>query len=207
MVGMGLGLGLGLGNRRSTPSNISNGGPELLLQTEILHRGDKTVEGVLVRAVAIPWLEIVQHLNRDASFLFQFVKNPRKFEEFIAASYERAGFDEIVLTPQRGDGGRDVIATKNGWGSVRFLEQTKAYSPGHLVTHDDVRAILGALSTDQKASKALITTTSDFQPGILKADSEFAAFVPHRLELKNGTKTLEWIRSIAPAEGGSTHGA
>lgn len=201
MVGFGLGLGLGFTSSFNTPAQprMANGGPELLLQAEILHRGDKTNEGVLVRAVALPWFEIVDHLNRDPDFIHQFVAQPRKFEEFIAACYERAGFDEVVLTPQRGDGGRDVIATKNGWGSVRFLEQTKAYSPGHLVTHDDVRAMVGTLNMDPKASKGLVTTTSDFQPGILKSDSQFAQLIPHRLELKNGAATLEWIKSISQA--------
>lgn len=199
MVGLSLGLGLGLGPSRSSPQQISpsNGGPELLLQAEIVHQGDATNEGVLVRASALPWKEIVGHLARDPKFLFQFVASPRKFEEFIAACYEKAGFDEVILTPQRGDRGRDVIAIKRGYGSVRFLEQTKAYSPGHLVTHDDVRGMLGALSIDPGASKGIITTTSDFQPGILKPDSEFSPFTPHRLELKNGTATLDWIQSLA----------
>lgn len=179
---------------------VSNGGLELLLQAEIIHKGDATSEGVLIRALAVPWIEIVDQLSRDPKFFYEFMRHPRKFEEFIAASYERAGFDEVTLTPQRGDRGRDVIAVKRGFGSVRFLDQTKAYGPGHLVTHDDVRAMLGVLATDQKASKALITTTADFQPGILKEESEFAPFMPHRLELKNGLQTLNWIKSITEGQ-------
>jgi restriction system protein len=198
MIGLGLGLGLGLNSPAvHVPPPGTNTHPEFLLQTEILFLGDKTSEGHLIRASALPWFEIVDYIDRNPEFLFQFAQNPRKFEEFIAASYERAGFDEVILTPQRGDGGRDVIATKKGWGSVRFLEQTKAYSPGHLVTHDDVRAMLGTLATDQRASKALITTTSAFQPGILKGGSEFERFIPHRLELKDGAQTREWVRQIA----------
>lgn len=199
MAGLGLGLGLGLGSTNRTPTTIRepNGGPELLLQAEIVIHGDKSSEGILVRAAALPWIEIAGHLRRDPDFIFQFAKNPRKFEEFLAACYEKAGFDEVTLTPQRGDRGRDVIAVKNGHGSVRFLDQAKAYSPGHLVTHDDVRAMIGALNVDQAASKGIITTTSDFQPNILKSNSEFSPFLPHRLELKNGTATLDWIQSLA----------
>lgn len=198
MVGMGIGLGLGFSSPRPSPVQpiSGNGGPELLLQAEILSIGDKTSEGALVRAVSLPWLEIVDHLTRDPSFLFSFAQNPRKFEEFIAACYDKAGFDEVTLTPQRGDGGRDVIVVKKGFGSIRFLEQVKAYSPGHLVTHDDVRAMFGTLTMDHNASKGIITTTSQFQPGILKADSEFAKLMPHRLELKDGVATLEWIESV-----------
>lgn len=178
----------------AAPQNEAH--PMLLLQAELLTRGDGTHEGILVRAAALPWLEIMDELARDPAFLAHFAAQPRKFEEFIAASYDRAGFDEVTLTPQRGDGGRDVIAVKHGYGSIRFLEQTKAYSPGHLVTHDDIRAMLGVLSTDRNSSKGLITTTSDFQPGILKEGSEFAPFLPHRLELKNGSDLMTWLKEI-----------
>lgn len=203
MVGRGMGLGLGLSRPTPRPpiEGLSNGGPEILLQTEIVHRGGATSEGFLVRAIAVTWLEIVEHLGRYPDFLSSFAQNPRMFEEFIAASYDRAGFDEVTLTPQRGDGGRDVIAVKYGFGSVRFLEQTKAYSPGHLVTHDDVSAMLGMLTTDTNSSKGVITTTSDFQPGIMKSDSRFAPYIPHRLELKNGTALLEWLSSIRDVSG------
>ena len=201
MVGLGLGLGLGFGgNQRPAPQpNASNGGPELLLQAQIISVSDSTAEGSLIRAAAVPWHEIVAHLKYDPSFLRHFASEPRKFEEFLAASYDRAGFDEVTLTPQRNDGGRDVIAVKKGFGSIRILEQAKAYSPGHLVTHDDIRAMLGVLSVDQNSSKGIITTTSDFQPGITKADSQFAPFMPHRLELKNGEALLKWLASFDPA--------
>jgi len=197
---MGIGLGLGM-MPVARPAIATNGGPELLLQAEIVLMGDKTAEGQLVKAAAFPWIEIVDHLERDPEFLFQFRHEHRKFEEFIAACYHRQGF-EVTLTPQRGDRGRDVIAFKKGWGAVRFLEQAKAYAPGHLVDHDDVRAMLGVLYADPSASKGIITTTSDFQPGILKEGSEFAPFMPSRLELKNGKSTLEWIKSIRAEQAG-----
>jgi hypothetical protein len=56
--------------------------------------------------------------------------------------------------------------------------------------------MVGVLQTDPNSSKGLITTTSDFEPGILKSD-EFKLFMPHRLELKNGTLLIEWLREIA----------
>jgi restriction system protein len=99
------------------------------------------------------------------------------------------------LTPASGDKGRDVIATKRGICSLRVLDQAKAYAPRHLVRHNDVRAMLGVLSVDQNASKGLITTTSDFEPGILSS-GEFASFIPYRLELKNGEQLLKWLAKI-----------
>lgn len=168
----------------------------LLLQSVISFQG-KVPDGQLVRCLAIPWQAIVAEVQRDPHFLPKFAAHHRKFEEFLAASYEKAGF-EVTLTPQRGDKGRDVIATLRGLVSVRILDQAKAYKPGHLVTHDDVRAMLGTLSTDANASKGIITTTSDFQPGILSGD-EFSRFVPYRLELKNGVQLAQWLSSIKEA--------
>lgn len=170
-------------------------GPEILLQTTILKYGERTEEGVLVAAVAVPWFEIFKQLAVDPTFLFEFAESPRKFEEFIAGAYREAAFDEVTLTPSSGDRGRDVIAKKRGVCSVRVLDQTKAYSPHHLVSHNDVRAMLGVLSTDENTSKGIITTTSDFQPGVWTG-GEFEKFIPYRLELKNGPQLLKWLNDI-----------
>lgn len=170
-------------------------GPEVLLQTTLLSYGERTDEGVLVQAAAVPWFEIFKQIARDPSFMFEFSSSPRKFEEFIAGAYRQAGWDQVTLTPASGDKGRDVIATKNGLCSIRVLDQAKAYSPRHLVTHNDVRAMLGVLSADQNASKGIVTTTSDFEPRILSGD-EFSRFIPYRLELKNGQQLLNWLSGI-----------
>ncbi len=168
---------------------------ELLLQAQIVLTQSNVSDGAVVTASAIPWRAIYKEVKKDPRFLEHFAKHPRQFEEFIAGAYDIAGWDEVVLTPRSGDGGRDVIAVKHGFGSVRFLEQTKAYRPGHLVTHDDVRAMLGVLATDPNSSKGLITTTSDFQPNI-RLGAEFRPFLPHRLELKNGIELVKWLDSI-----------
>lgn len=185
----------GPGSRLYVPPARAPSSPEILLLTEIIHLGAPTAEGILIASVSTAWFEIYKELEGNPGFLFQFSKNPRRFEEFIAGAYEKAGWDEVTLTPRSGDGGRDVIAVKKGFGSVRFLEQTKAYGPGHLVTHDDVRAMLGVLTTDSNSSKGLITTTSDFQPTI-RSNPEFQRFLPHRLELKNGAELVKWLQGI-----------
>lgn len=172
---------------------FTNQGPVLLLQSVVSFHG-AVADGQLIRCLSIPWEAIVKEIERNPIFLPQFSTQHRRFEEFLAASYERAGF-EVTLTPQRGDRGRDVIATLRGLMTVRILDQAKAYKPGHLVTHDDVRAMLGTLSTDSNASKGVVTTTSDFQPGILSGD-EFQRFMPYRLELKNGAQLAKWLSDI-----------
>lgn len=171
-------------------------GPEVLLQTTLLSYGERTDEGVLVQAAAVPWFEIFRQIARDPNFMFKFSRSPRKFEEFIAGAYRQAGWDEVTLTPASGDKGRDVIATKTGLCSIRVLDQAKAYAPRHLVTHNDVRAMLGVLSADQNASKGIVTTTSDFEPRIFSGD-EFSRFIPYRLELKNGQQLLKWLSGMS----------
>jgi restriction system protein len=164
----------------------------LVLQAVIIP-GASTNEGRLVEAVAPAWFEIIELLGRTPGAAQQIPS--RKWEELIAGAYRRAGFEEVTLTPRSGDLGRDIIAVKRGLGIVRIIDQVKAYKPGHLVTADDVRALLGVLHADG-ASKGFLTTTSDFAPR-LHDDALLRPFMPSRLELVNGTTLLRRLREIA----------
>jgi Restriction endonuclease len=75
----------------------------------------------------------------------------------------KPGLKKSALTPCSGDRGRDIIAVKRGLGSIRVIDQVKAYKPNHPVTADEVRALMGVLHGDS-ASKGFLTTTSDFAP-------------------------------------------
>jgi restriction system protein len=169
----------------------------LLLQAVIVP-GNRTSEGVLVEAVALAWFKIVKLLTDDPALAFQI--EPRKWEEIIAAAWKVADFDEVILTPHSGDLGRDVIAVKRGIGTVRIIDQVKAYKPGHLVTANDVRALLGILEGD-KASKGFLTTTSDFAPR-LRDDILLKPFMPARLELINGETLFGRLRDLVLKRGG-----
>jgi restriction system protein len=166
--------------------------PQLMMKTIILP-GDKTREGVLVEAVGIPWFDIIEILKKDPTAAFQI--DPRKWEEIIAGAYKKAGFDEVTLTPRSGDLGRDVIAVKRGLGSVRIIDQVKAFAPTHLVPADDVRALMGVVIGD-RASKGFLTTTSNFAPGIAK-DPVIQDFIPNRLELIDGSMLLARLDQLA----------
>lgn len=148
--------------------------------------------GEIVEAVALPWLRILKEIKRDPAFLFTFAQNPRAFEEFIAACYDRSGWDEVILTPSRGDLGRDVIAT-NSRMKLRFLDQAKAYSPGRVVTANDIRAMWGVLNLDANATKAIVTTTSRFAPSVFQ---EFERAIPYRLELRDGPTLAKMLQDI-----------
>lgn len=166
--------------------------PTLLLQA-VIDRGEVSSEGQIVRSVAIPWFEIVRMLQRDPDLAFKIP--PRKWEEIIAGAYKKAGFDEVILTPSSGDFGRDVIAVKRGLGKVRVIDQVKAYARGHLVTANDVRALMGVLQTDG-ACKGFLSTTSDFAP-LLRSDPLISPFIPNRLELINGESLISRLNELA----------
>ncbi len=167
--------------------------PTILLQAALVNLGDETNDGPLVESVSIAWFEIVRELARNPAFLSELPW--RKLEELIAGAYEREGWPEVVLTPRSGDRGRDVIATRPGFGSIRVFDQVKAYAPGYRVSADEVRSLVGALSLEGNVSRGVVTTSAEFAPGISK-DPRLSALMPYRLELKDGPQLLEWLTEI-----------
>ncbi len=176
----------------SLPSKVITMSESNVVLKSILTFGENTDEGKLVEAVNIPWFEILDILAKDPGTAFSIP--PDKWEEIIAGAYQRAGFDEVTLTPRSGDYGRDVIAVKKGLGTVRVIDQVKAYKKEHLVTANDVRALVGVLHGDG-ASKGFLTTTSDFAPK-LRSDPLIAPFMPSRLELINGENLLSRLLEL-----------
>lgn len=164
----------------------------MLLKTLIIP-GDKTSEGKIIEAVNIPWFDIIKRIEKDPDIVFQIPWD--KWEEIIAGAYKKAGFEEVILTPRSGDLGRDVIAIKKGLGEIRVIDQVKAYSPEHLVSANDVRALVGVLNMDE-ASKGVLTTTSDFAPK-LKDDPLITQLIPARLDLINGEKLIKRLQELS----------
>ena len=131
---------------------------------------------------------LLDEIHKNPEIIYQL--DWRKMEELVAAAYDKEGFDEVILTPRSGDNGRDVIAIKKGFGSIKFIDQVKAYSPDHLVKADEVRALLGVLNAEQDASKAIFTTTSTFAPKI-EDDKFIKPYLPTRLELVDKEKLID----------------
>ena len=76
-----------------------------------------------------------------------------------------------------------------------MIDQVKAYKPPHLVTANDVRALIGVLVSDG-ASKAFLTTTSDFAPR-LRDDPLIKPWIPSRLGLIGRLDLLSGLVEIA----------
>lgn len=147
----------------------------------------KVDEGSIIQVIRPAWLALLAELAKDPHALRRLT--PRQIEELVAASYEQAGFDEVILTPRSGDLGRDVIATRRDFCTVRIIDQVKHYAPHHRVSADDVRALLGVLLSDERATKGFVTTTSTFAPGV-SSDKFISKYVPSRLELVDGKALL-----------------
>ena len=107
--------------------------------------------GTLIECIPVIWNEIIDCLERDWGRIYELP--PEKFEELIASTFDRAGYDEVILTPRSRDHGRDVIAFKHGVGCIKIIGSVKRYSRDNRVRHDDVRALLGVLSGEQDSSK------------------------------------------------------
>jgi restriction system protein len=169
--------------------------PSLLLQA-IVTPGEDVDDGLIVQAAAVPWFKIVEILERDPEAMYQI--DWRKWEEIVAGAYTEAygSSAEVVLTPRSGDKGRDVIVTLPGVGSIRYFDQVKRYSPGQLVTAEEVRAMVGVLDIERNVSKGIITTTSNFAPGVM-ADENIKRLMPYRLELKPRDALLQWLSAVA----------
>jgi restriction system protein len=169
--------------------------PELLIPATIVAVGDRVAEGQLIEAVMLPWFDIVKALERDPNFVHQLVKNWRIMEELVAGAYHQEGWSDVILTPRSGDRGRDIIVSRPDWGTIRIYDQVKAYSPDHPVPAADVRELFGVLVRDQNVSKAVLTTTTLFAPGVCE---EWAAFIPYRLELRDGPALTRWLLGLLP---------
>lgn len=166
--------------------------PELLIQS-VVTLGEKATDGQLIEAVTIPWFEIVKWVEKDPRAIYQF--DWRRWEEIIAGAYKAQGYT-VILTPRSNDGGRDVIATRDDLGSIRIIEQVKAYAPKNLVTANDVMALIGVMHSEPNVSKAILTTTSDFAPGVYN-DPRIQQYTPTRLQLRSGNQLREWLGAAA----------
>ena len=146
----------------------------------------------MVEAVAFPWFEFLDLMEKDPEAIYQL--DSRKLEEIIAGAYYQRGF-QVTLTPRSNDGGRDVIAVRHDFGSIRFFDQVKRYKPGHVVTLEEVDSMLGVLTRDSNVSKGIVRTTSTFAPRLEEAEG-IKRFMPYRLELRDRAKLLSWLLEL-----------
>jgi restriction system protein len=110
----------------------------VLLGVSLVVPGNRNDEGVYIEAIAPAWRTFAREFASDSN-AFRLL-DPRQMEELVAGAYREEGCT-VTLTPRSGDKVRDVIAHRDDFGSIRILDQVKAYKPGLLVPADDVRAM------------------------------------------------------------------
>jgi restriction system protein len=162
-----------------------------LTSTAILIPENQTAEGLLIKSYGAAWIEIVRHLGDNWPAAYQI--DSRTWEEILAGALHQEGF-KVTLTPRSRDHGRDVIAEKDGIGSMRLLGSMKAYGPDHRVPREHVHEMLGVVDAE-RATKGMIVTTSDFAPQIF-ASPGLEASARHRLELINGSQLQCWLKRL-----------
>jgi len=110
-------------------------------------------------------LQVVGEIMREPALMRRL--SPRDFERLIAHLIDALGFDNVILTPRSGDGGRDILATK--WINdipVLFAFECKQYSAGRKIQLETLRSLLGVVSHSlTKANIGVLSTTSYFTRG------------------------------------------
>jgi restriction endonuclease Mrr len=114
----------------------------------------------------------------------------RQFEEFTAEILDALGFKDILLTPRSGDGGRDVIASREVDGiPLTFYFECKKYAEDNKVQLDSLRALLGVVAHHAtEANIGVLVTTSTFTAGarrLIMSES--------RLDGKDYNDILGWV--------------
>lgn len=118
---------------------------------------------------------------------------PRQFEEFIAELLSELGFNNVILTPRSGDGGKDVIASHSVQGiPLTFYFECKKYAEGNKVQLDTMRSLLGTVAHDsRKVNKGILVTTSTFTKGC----KEFI-LAESRVDGKDYDGVLGWVDEL-----------
>lgn len=145
-----------------------------------------------LEAVGFSPLRLLDQAVRDPEFLMQI--GSREFEELTAALVEKLGIEDVILTPAKGDGGRDVIGTINiaGLGIVVAFE-CKRYSKDSPVGVETARALLGTITHSSfRADRGVLVTTSRFTKGA----TEFILTTP-QLHGVDFEELREWLARLA----------
>jgi restriction system protein len=106
--------------------------------------------------------ELLESIKQDPNRVHAL--SSRGFEEFVAALYEKHGF-EVELTPASRDGGFDLYAVRyEPFGKVVTIVECKRNAPHRPVGVELVRSLYGAVE-DKGASVGVLATTSSFTSG------------------------------------------
>lgn len=118
-----------------------------------------------LEAVAFSPLRLLDRVLRDPESMMQL--GSRDFEELTAAIVEKLGLEDVVLTPPKGDGGRDVLGTISTADlDIVVAFECKRYARDNPVGVETARALLGTITHSEfRADRGVLVTTSRFTKG------------------------------------------
>lgn len=97
---------------------------------------------------------------------------PYEFEEFVADLWDYRGY-ETTVTPKSGDGGKDVIATKDeATNTIKEVIQVKQYGKGKKVQRPVVQQCAGIKQSSSDIDLFIIISASEFTNGAKKEADE-----------------------------------
>ncbi|OPX63469.1 restriction endonuclease [Methanoregula sp. PtaB.Bin085] len=85
---------------------------------------------------------------------------PREFELFTAELLKEMGYYDVVVTPEKGDFGTDIVAKKDG---ITTAVQCKRFNENNSVGNREIQQLLGSMKY-YHASHAIFVTTSYYTP-------------------------------------------
>jgi len=141
----------------------------------------------LIRVDRLP-LRVLRAVLLDPRHLRRLT--PRQFEEFTAEILDTLGFEDVLLTPRSGDGGRDVIASRRVDGiPLTFYFECKKYAEDNKVQLESLRALLGVVAHHStEANIGVLVTTSTFTAGARQL-----IISESRLDGKDYDDILGWV--------------
>jgi Restriction endonuclease len=167
--------------------------PQIVLSSAVISLADELPDDrqLELSVLGFSWDALKHKLEADPEFLYRELTS-RQLEILLAEAYEARGY-EVELTPEKKDGGRDVIAIDKTMG-IRIIDEVKSYRPDYKVGVDVVHKLHSVLELEQNVSKGFVSTTSDFTSGVFK---RFGNLIPSRLDLRNGEQLSAFIRASA----------
>jgi HJR/Mrr/RecB family endonuclease len=133
---------------------------------------------------------LAHQVAKDPALLHRLT--PREFEEFIAELFSWFGY-EVHLTARTRDGGRDIVAVRGDHGILsKLLIECKRFAPARPVGLSYVRELY-AVKTLEKATKAILATTSHFTRDARRLERQLI----YELELKDFEAVIAWTREYS----------
>lgn len=147
-----------------------------------------------VEATQHQWTTVIGGLLKDPDSIYKM--HPRRFEELVAELLSARGFD-VQLTPPSGDGGRDILASKEtDLGRLLHLVECKRYAPHRPIGVGLVTTLYGTVETE-RATNGVLVTTSRFTKGAIQKASQ----LEYRIDLKDYEALKKWLRDYQARSG------